>query len=175
MIRTKKMNQSKVVNNPKVDKTINTGMAYLLWCSSFLSICGLHRFYSGKYFTGAIWLATFGLFGVGQFFDLFFIPGMVEEKNLKILKKQLDSGDIFNYLPQERIERILEKKSPKSDTQIILELAKKHPEGISIADCIIATNKTSSEMKELLKSLYKEGVVEIENHPETGAVTYKVF
>ncbi len=30
-------------------------------------------------------------------------------------------------------------------------------------------------MKELLKSLYKEGVVEIENHPETGAVTYKVF
>ena len=66
------MNQSKVVNNPKVDKTINTGMAYLLWCSSFLSICGLHRFYSGKYFTGAIWLATFGLLGVGQFFDLFF-------------------------------------------------------------------------------------------------------
>ena len=78
---------------------------------------------------------------------------MVEEKNLKILKKQLDSGDIFNYLPQERIERILEKKSPKSDTQIILELAKKHPEGISIADCIIATNKTSSEMKVLLEDV----------------------
>ena len=30
-------------------------------------------------------------------------------------------------------------------------------------------------MKELLKSLYKEGLVEMDNHPETGAVIYKVF
>ena len=172
------MNKSKIVNNPKVheiNESRNTGMAYLLWCSSFLGICGLHRFYSGKYFTGTIWLATLGLLGMGQFLDLFFIPGMVEEKNLKMLKKRLDSGDIYNYLPQEQIERILEKNPPKSDTQIILELAKKNPEGISIADCIIATNKTVPEMKELLKSLYKEGLVEMENHPETGAVIYKVF
>ncbi|MDJ0515467.1 MAG: TM2 domain-containing protein [Trichodesmium sp. MO_231.B1] len=172
------MNKSQIVNNPKVneiDETRSTGMAYLLWCSGFLGICGLHRFYSGKYLTGAIWLASAGLLGIGQLFDVFFIPGMVEEKNLKMLKKRLDSGDIFNYLPQEQIERILEKNPPKSDTQIILELAKKNPEGISIADCIIATNKTVPEMKELLKSLYKEGLVEMENHPETGAVIYKVF
>ena len=169
------MNKSKLVNNSKVNETRNTGIAYLLWCSSFLGICGLHRFYSGKYFTGLIWLITFGLFGIGQIFDLFFIPGMVEEKNLKLLKKQLDSGDVFNYLPQEQIEKILDKNPTKSDTQIILELAKKHPEGISIADCIIATNKTVAEMKDLLKSLYKEGLVEMENHPETGAVIYKVF
>ncbi|MEB3339445.1 NINE protein [Okeania sp.] len=172
------MNKSKIVDNSKVrqiDETRNTGMAYLLWCSSFFGICGLHRFYSGKYFTGTIWLGTLGLLGIGQFFDLFFIPGMVEEKNLKMLKKRLDSGDIFNYLPQEQIERILEKNPPKSDTQIILELAKKHPEGISIADCIIATNKTVPEVKELLKSLYLQGLVEMENHPETGAVIYKVF
>ncbi|MDE5074364.1 MAG: TM2 domain-containing protein [Trichodesmium sp. St5_bin8] len=169
------MNKSKLVNNSKVNETRNTGIAYLLWCSSFLGICGLHRFYSGKYFTGLIWLITFGVFGIGQIFDLFFIPGMVEEKNLKLLKKQLDSGDVFNYLLQEQIEKILDKNPTKSDTQIILELAKKHPEGISIADCIIATNKTVAEMKDLLKSLYKEGLVEMENHPETGAVIYKVF
>ena len=102
------MNKSKLVNNSKVNETRNTGIAYLLWCSSFLGICGLHRFYSGKYFTGFIWLTTFGVFGIGQIFDLFFIPGMVEEKNLKLLKKQLDSGDVFNYLPQEQIEKILD-------------------------------------------------------------------
>lgn len=169
------MNKSKLVNNSKVNETRNTGIAYLLWCSSFLGICGLHRFYSGKYFTGFIWFITVGVFGIGQIFDLFFIPGMVEEKNLKLLKKQLDSGDVFNYLPQEQIEKILDKNPTKSDTQIILELAKKHPEGISIADCIIATNKTVAEMKDILKSLYKEGLVEMENHPETGAVIYKVF
>ncbi|NET41030.1 NINE protein [Okeania sp. SIO2B3] len=171
------MNKSKIVNNPKAletDETRNIGMAYLLWCSSFLGICGLHRFYSGKYFTGTIWLATLGLLGMGQFLDLFFIPGMVEQKNLKILKKRFYSGDVtFNYLPQEQIERVIEKDPPKSDTQIILELAKKHPEGISIGDCIIATNKTVPEMKELLKSLYKDGLIEMENHPETGAVIYK--
>ncbi len=169
------MNKSKIVNNSTVDETRNTGMAYLLWCSCFFGICGLHRFYSGKYVTGALWLATADLLGMGQFFDLFFIPGMVEQKNLKMLKKRLDSGDIYNYFPQERIERILETNPSKSDTQIILQLAKEHPEGISIADCMIATNKSVSEMKELLKSLYKDGVVEIENHPETGAVIYKVF
>ncbi|NEQ37639.1 MAG: NINE protein [Okeania sp. SIO3I5] len=162
-----------------MDKSKNeardTGMAYLLWCSCFLGVCGLHRFYSGKYATGIIWVFTAGLLGVGQFFDLFFIPGMVEEKNLKTLKKRLDSGDIFDYLPQERVERVVEKTPPKSDTQIILELGKKHPEGISLADCVIATNKTVEEIKELLKNLYKQGLVEMENHPETGAVIYKVF
>ncbi|NES74119.1 MAG: TM2 domain-containing protein [Okeania sp. SIO2D1] len=169
------MNKSKIINNSKVYETKNTGMAYLLWCSGFLGICGLHRFYSGKYVTGSLWLATAGLLGIGQFFDVFFIPGMVEQKNLKNFKKQLDSGDIYNYFPQEQIVRMLETNPPKSDTQIILQLAKENPDGISIADCIIATNKTVSEMKELLKKLYKEGLLEMENHPETGAVIYKVF
>ncbi|MGK7921297.1 MAG: TM2 domain-containing protein [Trichodesmium sp.] len=169
------MSKSKIVNQPKVEEERNTGMAYLLWCSCFFGLCGLHRFYSGKYITGAIWLATAGFLGIGQFFDLFFIPGMVEQKNLKLLKKRLDAGDIYNYFPQEQIERIVETNPPKSDRQIILQLAKENPEGISIVDCIIVTNKTTSEMKELLKSLYKEGLLEMENHPETGAVIYKAY
>ncbi|NES73324.1 MAG: hypothetical protein F6K24_53115, partial [Okeania sp. SIO2D1] len=86
-----------------------------------------------------------------------------------------DSGDIYNYFSQEQIVRMLETNPPKSDTQIILQLAKENPDGISIADCIIATNKAVLEMKELLKKLYKEGLLEMDNHPETGAVIYKVF
>jgi TM2 domain-containing membrane protein YozV len=45
------------------------------------SICGLHRFYAGRYISGTIWLLTWGLCGVGQVLDLFFIPRMVEDHN----------------------------------------------------------------------------------------------
>ncbi|MGB3510212.1 MAG: NINE protein [Microcoleaceae cyanobacterium] len=168
------MNNSKIINNSKSSEIRNTGMAYLLWCSSFLGICGLHRFYSGKYITGALWLATGGLLGIGQFLDLFFIPGMVESKNLKNLKKQIDSGDIYHNFPQQQIVRNLETNPAQSDKQIILQLAKKNPEGISIVDAVIATDKTVDEMKELLINLYKQELLEMDNHPETGIIIYKI-
>ncbi len=162
------------MNKSRVYETHKTGMAYLLWCSAFLGFCGLHRFYLGKYVTGALWLATGGLLGVGQFIDLFFISGMVENENLRKLKRQSNSGDIYHHFPQEQIVKVL-KTTSKSDTQIILRLAKNNPQGISLADCIIATNKTTSEVRELLKNLYKEELIEMENHPETGAIIYKII
>ncbi|MDV2995987.1 MAG: hypothetical protein N4J56_005641 [Chroococcidiopsis sp. SAG 2025] len=60
-----------------------TGVAYILWCACFLGVCGVQRFYCGKYISGIIYLFTLGLFGLGQLVDLALIPGMVEDKNLK--------------------------------------------------------------------------------------------
>ncbi len=168
------MNDSKMANNLKSSETRTTGMAYLLWCSTFVGVCGLHRFYAGKYITGALWLATGGLLGVGQFLDLLFIPGMVETKNLKTLKKQLNSGDFYQQFPQQQIVRNLETNPPKSDKQIILQLAKKNPEGISVVDAVIATDKPVDEMKQLLIDLYKQELLEMDNHPETGIIIYKI-
>jgi TM2 domain-containing membrane protein YozV len=62
----------------------STVVAYLLWLGCFIALCGLHRFYAGKIFTGIIWLLTVGLMGFGQFIDLFLIPGMIENANLKL-------------------------------------------------------------------------------------------
>ena len=32
------------------------GTSYLLWFACFLGLCGVHRFYNGKWITGLIWL-----------------------------------------------------------------------------------------------------------------------
>ena len=61
----------------------SVAVAYLLWILGLFGICGVHRFYSGKVFTGLLWLFTFGLLGFGQLIDLLLIPGMVENANLR--------------------------------------------------------------------------------------------
>jgi len=160
----------------------NTGLAYLLWCTWFLGLGGVHRIYSGNYFTGLVWLFTFGFFGVGQFVDLFLIPGMVERKNLKYQLYQREN--IQNPITHEVIVNLTESQKyseaaipavvQKSDIYTILKLAKDNPQGISVADCVIATDKPIAEIKQLLNDLYKEGLLHIDNHEETGTIIYRI-
>ncbi|MGA9378553.1 MAG: NINE protein, partial [Phormidium sp.] len=75
------------MNNVNSNVGNNVGTSYILWLACLLQLHGLHRIYNRKMFTGVIWLCTFGLFGIGQFIDLFLIPGMVEEHNLKFRGK----------------------------------------------------------------------------------------
>jgi TM2 domain-containing membrane protein YozV len=39
----------------------------------FLGLFGAHRFYAGKYLTGALWLFTAGMFGIGWVIDILLI------------------------------------------------------------------------------------------------------
>ena len=55
-------------------------IGYLLWIFGFT---GAHRFYYGKPVTGTIWFFTFGLFGIGWLIDLFLIPAMDREADLR--------------------------------------------------------------------------------------------
>jgi TM2 domain-containing membrane protein YozV len=61
----------------------STLVAYLLWLPCLVGFCGLHRIYLGKYATGLLWLFTVGLLGFGQLIDLFLIPALVENANLR--------------------------------------------------------------------------------------------
>jgi TM2 domain-containing membrane protein YozV len=55
-------------------------IGYILWIFGFT---GSHRFYFGKPISGTIWFLTLGLLGVGWLIDLFLIPGMQRQAELR--------------------------------------------------------------------------------------------
>jgi len=55
-------------------------IGYLLWIFGFT---GAHRFYYGKPVTGTIWFFTLGLLGIGWLIDLFLIPSMDRQADLR--------------------------------------------------------------------------------------------
>jgi len=55
-------------------------IGYILWIFGFT---GSHRFYYGKPVSGTIWFFTLGLLGIGWLIDLFLIPGMDREADLR--------------------------------------------------------------------------------------------
>lgn len=63
-------------------------MGYLLW---LLGFTGAHRFYYGKPITGTIWFFTFGLFLIGWIVDLFLIPAMDRQADMRF------SGGVKSY------------------------------------------------------------------------------
>ncbi|GGX96500.1 hypothetical protein GCM10007160_25140 [Litchfieldella qijiaojingensis] len=62
-------------------------IGYLLWIFGFL---GAHRFYFGKPVTGTIWFFTLGLLGVGWLIDLFLIPAMDRQADLRFQAGPID-------------------------------------------------------------------------------------
>ena len=55
-------------------------IGYALWIFGFT---GSHRFYYGKPVTGTIWFFTLGLLGIGWLIDLFLIPSMDRQADLR--------------------------------------------------------------------------------------------
>jgi TM2 domain-containing membrane protein YozV len=62
-------------------------IGYILWIFGFT---GAHRFYYGKPVTGTIWFFTLGLLGIGWLIDLFLIPGMDREADLRFRAGSVD-------------------------------------------------------------------------------------
>lgn len=54
-------------------------VAYVLLMLGWFGFCGLHRIYLGRWVSGLLWMFTFGLLGIGQVIDLFFIPRMADD------------------------------------------------------------------------------------------------
>ncbi|MCI5132934.1 MAG: NINE protein [Candidatus Electrothrix sp. EH2] len=65
----------------------SVAMGYILWIFGFM---GMHRFYYGKQITGTVYFFTLGLLGIGWIIDLFLIPGMDREADLRFAPGPLD-------------------------------------------------------------------------------------
>jgi TM2 domain-containing membrane protein YozV len=67
--------------------THRKAIGYILWIFGFL---GAHRFYYGKPVTGTIYFFTLGLLLIGWIVDLFLIPSMDREADLRFRTGRYD-------------------------------------------------------------------------------------
>lgn len=145
------------------DKTI----AYLLWCGCLVGACGLHRIYNGKYGTGFLWLFTFGLFGIGQFVDLFAIPGMVEDANNRLLVQAMGgAGAIAAGQAVRRLPRTTE------EFQVALVQAAAAQGGrLTVAEAVAGTGRGFKEVEKQLVEMARSGYIEADSD-DVGQVFY---
>jgi len=62
-------------------------VGYFLWLVGFL---GAHRFYYGRQISGTIYFFTLGLFFIGWIVDLFLIPQMNREADIRFNEGEID-------------------------------------------------------------------------------------
>jgi TM2 domain-containing membrane protein YozV len=62
-------------------------VGYILWIFGFL---GAHRFYFGRPISGTIYLFTLGLLGIGWIVDLFLMPSLERDADLRFNEGPLD-------------------------------------------------------------------------------------
>lgn len=160
-------------------------VAYLLWLLWLFGLGGIHRFYAGKPLSGFIWLITWGFFGFGQLIDLVLIPSMIDEQNLKYLAlrggNQANTQTVVVNINESELQAgkaLLQKPkdlAPQNELVTILQLAQSKGGSITLVDAVIATQKPTSEVKNMIKKCCDEGLMEIDNSESTGMIIYKLI
>ncbi|WP_008312508.1 TM2 domain-containing protein [Leptolyngbya sp. PCC 6406] len=146
-------------------------VSYILWIAGFMSpFAGLHRLYNGKIGSGLLWLCTWGLFGVGQFIDVFFVPGMAEEQQFKLRAKYGYSP--FGPLDPQPQPTVTVPETPEQKMAKLLRAAAKHGGQLSVTKAVMETELGFEETETLLRDMVKRGYVAVSNHPSTGVVVY---
>lgn len=150
--------------------------SYILWFLGMFGANGIHRLYNGKIATGILWCCTFGLFGVGQFIDLLFIPNMVDEYNLKYRAKHGLSPTGVPLTPRTipcQVVEVTETQAPEPANVRLAKAAAARGGEISVTQAVIDTGLDFDEVESLLMEMLKKGYATIDNHPDTGVVLYR--
>ncbi len=151
-------------NNPVIT-------SYLLCAVGFVGIGGLHRLYNGKILTGFLWLFSGGLFGVGQFVDLFLIPRMVEDYEQK-LRAKAGVSPFGVPLHQPVVATSAYRPTANQLMVKLIEAAENNGGTLTVTQGVKATGANFAEVEKSLREMYKSGYVRIDNDSITGAVTY---
>jgi hypothetical protein len=145
------------------------GLGYALWCLAFVGLAGIHRIYLGKYGTGILYLLTFGLFGIGQFIDLFRMKSLVQDSNIR-----------EGYLPHPRVMgQLMSHMTPapvsvsRSLRDQLLDAAVTHGGAISVTDGVVATGATFDEVEAALKKLVESGYVDVDVPAGKSYIVYR--
>lgn len=163
--------------------------AYALWCFCFLSVCGIHRLYARRYFSGFFYLITLGFFGIGQFLDLFLIPGMIDEENLKIKALygyqpneasfyQTPESIVVNLPKSEAPRANLEgkNKEPLTDKDVDRAILRtcKETQGATLAEIFLEVDEEYEKIESRVQYLMQKNLLTIDNRADDGAVIYKI-
>jgi len=146
--------------------------AYLLWCTCFIGMCGLHRIYLGRYGTGFLYLFTFGLFGIGQAIDLFQIGRMVEDENNRVLVRGLGA----QALAAGGVPALPGKRAPRTTEELQVSLAQaadQHGGKLTVAEAVAATGRSFKDVSKELNQMAVEGYIEVDNDEETGVLVFR--
>jgi hypothetical protein len=146
----------------------NLGIAYILWAVSGFGALGLHRFYLGKYGTGALWLLTGGLGMVGAVIDFFRLPSMVKDANLT---HRYHSALFSDSPPPLRPVAI----APKAESveHAILRVARRNKGPVSPSEVALETETSIDEAKKHLDTLVEKGHAELRVR-KSGQLVYVI-
>jgi hypothetical protein len=126
---------------------------------------GLHRFYCSKPRSGALWLVSFGLLGIGQLIDLFLIPGMVEQANQDLLLQQVQPEQGRQNLP------VL----PSLEKQLLQLARQRTPGGFTLNDALLEVDllpgQSSASITKEIQRLLEADLLHVGND-ERGRVVY---
>lgn len=151
-------------------------VSYALWLGAFMGLGGLHRLYNGKIGSGLFWLFTWGIFGIGQFVDLFLIPNMSEEYEMKL---RLKMGMTAAGLPLDTTiaapTQVIPPSQPVTEKLMlrILKAADKRGGQISLTQAVLDTGADFEEVEAILKDMVKKGHAHVDNHVTKGTVLYE--
>ncbi len=142
-------------------------IAYFLWFISGFGALGFHRFYLGRIGTGLLWFFTGGLAGIGGLFDLFYIPTMVREENLRRgYRSALYSDPHFSISTSGPVS-----KPKESLEKVILRTAKKNKGAATPGEVALEGDIPIEEAKKALEKLVSEGFAEMRIR-KSGIIAY---